>query len=92
MATSSVTEAPATTTDTAFRQIPTEGRPLLAVLAGVEVATARREAADLEDAVRRVLASAIDTGTEGSTAYLCEFALETARALREATGCGKCGA
>lgn len=92
MATTSVTEARSTTTDTEFREIPNEGRPLLAVLAGVEVATARREAADLEDAVRGVLASAIETGTEGRTAYLCEFALETARALREATGCGRCGA
>jgi hypothetical protein len=90
MATDSVTDTPATTTDTEFREIPTEGRPLLAVLAGVEVATARREAADLEDAVRRVLGGAIETGTEGSTAYLCEFALEAARALRESTGCGQC--
>ena len=71
MATTSVTEARSTTTDTEFREIPNEGRPLLAVLAGVEVATARREAADLEDAVRGVLASAIETGTEGRTAYLC---------------------
>ena len=93
MATDSVTEDRTATTDTEFRTIPIEGRPLLAVLAGVEVATARREAADLEDAVRGVLASAIETGAEGSTAYLCEFALEAARALREATGCGRhCGA
>ncbi len=63
---------------------------MLAVLAGVETATARREAADLEDAVRRVLGGAIETGAEGSTAYLCEFALEAARALREAAGCGRC--
>ena len=91
MAVDSVSDARATTTDTEFRTIPNEGRPLLAVLAGVEVATARREAADLEDAVRRVLGDAIETGTEGSTAYLCEFALEAARALREATGCGRCG-
>ena len=92
MATDSVSDAHATTTDTEFREIPAESRPLLAVLAGVEVATARREAADLEDAVRRVLGGSIETGTEGSTAYLCEFALEAARALREASGCGMCRA
>lgn len=92
MATDSVSDARATTTDTKFRAIPAESRPLLAVLAGVEVATARREAADLEDAVRRVLGGSIETGTEGSTAYLCEFALEAARALREASGCGLCRA
>lgn len=91
MATPSVTAPCTTTTGTEFRAIPSEGRPLLAVLAGVTVATARREAADLVDAVRGVLASVIETGTEGRTVYLCEFALETARALREATGCGRCG-
>ncbi|MEQ1511176.1 MAG: hypothetical protein ABL934_00685 [Lysobacteraceae bacterium] len=72
------------TTETDFREIPAERRHLLVVAAGVEVATACREAADLEDAVRRVLGRSIETGTDGSTAYLCEFALEAARALREA--------
>ena len=40
----------------------------------------------LEDAVRHVLAGSIETGAAGSTAYLCEFALETAKALRVAAG------
>jgi hypothetical protein len=74
------------TAETAFREIPAEGRHLLTVTEGIEAATARREAADLEDAVRRLLGGAIENGTDGSTAYLCEFALETARALREASG------
>jgi hypothetical protein len=68
----------------AFRTIPVEGRHLLEVAEGVDCETARREAADLEDAVRRLLGGSIETGTDGSTAYLCEFALEAARALREA--------
>lgn len=68
----------------AFRAIPAEGRHLLTVAAGVECETARREAADLEDAVRRLLAGSVECGADGSTAYLCEFALETARALRDA--------
>jgi hypothetical protein len=76
-----------TTTATDFREIPAEGRHLLAVAPGVEAATARREAADLEDAVRRLLGGAIETGADGSTAYLCEFALDTARALRDAADC-----
>lgn len=76
-----------TTTETAFRQIPAEGRHLLTVAEGIEAATARREAADLEDAVRRLLGGSIETGAEGSTAYLCEFALEAAQALRHAAGC-----
>lgn len=76
-----------TTTATDFREIPAEGRHLLAVAEGVEAATARREAADLEDAVRRLLGGSIETGADGSTAYLCEFALDAARALREAAGC-----
>lgn len=75
-----------TTTETGFREIPAEGRYLLTVAKGIEAATACREAADLEDAVRRLLGGAIETGADGSTAYLCEFALETARALREASG------
>lgn len=69
----------------AFRAIPAEGRQLLTVAAGIECETARREAADLEDAVRRLLAGSVECGADGSTAYLCEFALETARALRDAT-------
>lgn len=76
-----------TTTATDFREIPAECRHLLTVAEGIEAATARREAADLEDAVRRLLGGSIETGTEGSTAYLCEFALEAAKALREAAGC-----
>lgn len=88
MAADSVSDARMTTADTEFRTIPAEGRPLLAVLAGVQVTTARREAADLEDAVRRVLNGAIETGADGSTAYLREFALEAASALRMASGCG----
>lgn len=78
---------PGTTSQTApiaFRAIPAEGRHMLSVAAGIECETARREAADLEDAVRRLLAGSIECGADGSTAYLCEFALETAKALREA--------
>lgn len=74
-----------TTTETAFREIPAEGRHLLTVAEGIEATTARREAADLEDAVRRLLGGSIESGTDGSTAFLCEFALEVARALRDAT-------
>ena len=74
----------ATTTPVAFREIPAEGRHLLSVLAGLNADTARREAADLEDAVRRLLDGSIETGTDGSTAYLCAFALEIAAALRDA--------
>jgi hypothetical protein len=76
---------PPQTAPVAFRAIPAEGRHLLTVAAGVECETARREAADLEDAVRRLLAGSVECGADGSTAYLCEFALETARALRDAT-------
>lgn len=72
----------AETTPVAFRAIPAEGRFLLAVVDGVECDTARREAADLEDAVRRLLAGSVENGTDGSAAYLCEFALEIAAALR----------
>lgn len=76
-----------TTTATDFREIPAEGRHLLTVAEGIEAATARREAADLEDAVCRLLGRSIESGTDGSTAYLCEFALEAAQALRYAAGC-----
>jgi hypothetical protein len=55
----------------------------LAVAEGIDCATACREAADLEDAVRRLLGGSIETGTDGSAAYLCEFALEAAKALRQ---------
>ena len=73
----------AETTPVAFRAIPAQGRHLLAVAEGIDCAIACREAADLEDAVRRLLGGSIETGTDGSTAYLCEFALEAARALRD---------
>jgi hypothetical protein len=76
-----------TTTATDFREIPAEGRHLLTVAEGIEAAIACREAADLEDAVRRLLGGSIESGTDGSTAYLCEFALEAARALRQAAEC-----
>lgn len=74
-----------TTTATDFREILAEGRHLLTVAEGIEAATARREAADLEDAVRRLLGGSIEMGTDGSAAYLCEFALEIAQALRRAS-------
>ena len=85
MANSRLSDDRPTTLETGFREIPAEGMRLLAVSAGLDSSTAIREASDLEDAVRRVLAGSIETGAHGSTAYLCEFALETAKALREAT-------
>lgn len=72
-----------TTRETTFRRIPIEQRPLLMVAGGVESETAVREAADLEDAVRRLLLIGTETGMDGSLTYLCEFALEIASALRE---------
>jgi hypothetical protein len=74
-----------TTREIGFREIPVEQRPLLIVASGVQIATALREAADLEDAVRRVLVMGTETGIDGSIAYLCEFALEMANALRRST-------
>ena len=87
MAHSRLSDDRTTTVDTGFREIPAEGMRLLAVSAGLDRRTAVREASDLEDAVRRLLGSSIESGTNGSTAYLCEFALEAAQALRHAAGC-----
>ncbi|MFZ5635310.1 MAG: hypothetical protein ACOY82_01855 [Pseudomonadota bacterium] len=72
-----------TTREFPFREIPTEQRPLLMVATSVKGTTALREAADLEDAVRRLLVIGTETGIDGSLAYLCEFALEIAAALRK---------
>lgn len=74
-----------TTREIPFRDIPVGQRPLLLIAAGVDVATALREAADLEDAVRRLLLIGTETGLDGGIAYLCEFALEIAGALRKST-------
>lgn len=74
-----------TTREVPFRDIPVEQRPLLLIASGVGVAIALREAADLEDAVRRLLVMGTETGIDGGIAYLCEFALEIAVALRKAT-------
>lgn len=74
-----------TTREFPFRVIPAERRPLLMVASGVESTTALREAADLEDAVRRLLVIGTETGIDGSLAYLCEFALEIASAIRRST-------
>lgn len=68
-----------------FRDIPAEQRFLLLVASGVETATATREAEDMEHAVRQLLALGIETGIDGSIAFLCEFVLETASALRRST-------
>lgn len=74
-----------TTRELPFRDIPSEQRCLLMVSSGVDSDTALREAADLEDAVRRLLVIGTETGVDGSLAYLCEFALEIAIALRKST-------
>ncbi len=74
-----------TTRETPLRDIPAEQRPLLLIASGVEVTTALREAVDLEDAVRRLLLMGTETGLDGGVAYLCEFALEIAGALRKST-------
>lgn len=73
------------TREISFREVPAEQRPLLIVASGVGSATALREAADLEDAVRRLLVIGTETGIDGGLAYLCEFALEIACALRRST-------
>jgi hypothetical protein len=54
------------------------------VASGVGSAIALREAADLEDAVRSLLVIGTETGIDGGLAFLCEFALEIAGALRQA--------
>jgi len=77
-----------TTREIPFREIPTEQRPLLMVSGGIASITALREAADLDDAVRRLLVIGTETGIDGSLAYLCEFALEMASALRKACESG----
>jgi hypothetical protein len=74
-----------TTREIPFRDIPVEQRPLLMVASGVDSVTALREAADLEDAVRRLLVIGTEAGIDGSLAYLCEFGLEIAGALRKST-------
>lgn len=74
-----------TTKEVPFREVPAEQATLFRVAAGVRTPVAVREAADLEHAVERLLASCIETGVDGSVAFLCEFALETARALRRAS-------
>jgi hypothetical protein len=71
-----------TTREIPFREIPAEQRSLLMVASGIDSSTALREAADLEDSVRRLLVLGTETGIDGSLAYLCEFALEMANALR----------
>jgi inosine-uridine nucleoside N-ribohydrolase len=74
-----------TTREVLFRDIPAEQHQMLMIVSGVLTATALREAADLEDAVRRLLLMGTETGIDGSIAYLCEFALEIAAALRSAS-------
>ena len=59
-----------TTREIPFRDIPVEQRPLLLIASGVGVATALREAADLEDVVRRLLLMGTETGLDGGVAYL----------------------
>jgi hypothetical protein len=61
---------------------------MFSVADGVPIHFAISEAQSLENAVMRLLGQAVtdSDGMDSATAYLCEFALDTANALRTAAG------
>ncbi|WP_166207196.1 hypothetical protein [Cognatiluteimonas telluris] len=69
-----------------FRLIPVVDMKLLSVQEGVNASFAIGDADCLDDAVRQLLQEAMDDGMDPSVAWLCNFAMQTAYALREAAG------
>ncbi len=69
-----------------FNHIPVDGVHLMAVLPGVDEMWAISEADCIDAGVRRLMSDATGEGIHGDVAWLCEFALSAARALRESAG------
>ena len=69
-----------------FYDIPVDDTHLLSVRAGVSTDNALSVADALYGAVKFHIGQAIQKGMDSDTAYLCEFAMEAAFALRSAAG------
>lgn len=64
-----------------------DNRPLMQVVAGMETGYAISMADCLDIAVRELLTQSVARGGMGAdVAYLCEFAMDAAGALRSASG------
>lgn len=74
------------TTEIAFEEIPALGEKLFTVRGGLEAETALRKADCLYESVQSLLADAMQNGMSSETAYLCDFAMDAAYALRQAAG------
>ena len=74
------------TTQVSFYHIPVDNTRLLSVRAGVGTDNALSVADALYGAVKFHIGQAIQKGMDSDTAYLCEFAMEAAFALRSAAG------
>lgn len=82
MATQSVT------TRASFHHLPLEDNCLFDVRDGIDAHSALSHADVLSAVVQELLVEAVDEDNvlTGNMAYLCEFAMETAKALRQAVG------
>lgn len=69
-----------------FDYIPNAGAHLLAVVPGTDCDWAIMEADCLDEGVRRPVFLAVQDGMSAPVAWLCEFAMGAARALRESAG------
>lgn len=83
MATESVA-APKLTTEQDFEYIPVAEQHLMSVRPGVAVDFAISHASCLEGSVRTLFERSVQSGMDSETAYLCVFALDAAKALRNA--------
>lgn len=76
------------TTRTSFYGIPAEEGCLFDVREGIDASFALSHAEILSNFVQSVLFDAVsdDNALAGDAAYLCEFLMDTAKALRTAAG------
>lgn len=75
------------TTSANFCDIPAAGKHLMEIAPGLETDFALSKAECLDQAVRQLLTKAVNEGgLDVDIAFLCEFALDAAGALRFASG------
>jgi hypothetical protein len=74
------------TTEVAFDEIPVLNDRMFSVRSGIDADVAIRKADALYESVTSLLAEGVQDGVPAETAYLCEFAMDCAFALRLAAG------
>lgn len=74
------------TTVTPFDHIPVAHDHLFEVRGGLDASFALSHAEIISNVVQSMLLDAVEDDMGGDKAYVCEFLMDTAKALREAVG------